>query len=106
MRGRDALDDTAFGEHYFPQEHAVVAARMRQILKEHLPIDLSQMSPDDWLVRDLRMDAMDSWSTLEFVQDVEEEFGIQIPDAEGQKMRTLRDVIDYVVAHSDKVAKE
>ncbi|MGH9930902.1 MAG: phosphopantetheine-binding protein, partial [Pyrinomonadaceae bacterium] len=41
-------------------------------------------------------------STVEFVIDVEKEFGISIPDAAAEQMRTLRDVVDYVATHLPK----
>jgi acyl carrier protein len=65
-------------------------------MSRHIPVDLSRLHPDDRIVEDIRMDALDSMSTVEFILEVEKEFGISIPDAAAEKMRTLRDAIDYV----------
>jgi acyl carrier protein len=103
MHGRPPLDDTDFGQRYFRAEQSDIAARVRRILAGHIPVDLSRLHPDDKLVEDIRMDALDSMSTVEFVLEVEKEFGISIPDSVAAEMRTLRDVIDYVTAHLSKV---
>lgn len=102
MQGRQALDDIEFGHHYFPPSQAAIAARIRQILATHISVDLSRLHPDDQLVEDIRMDALDSMSTVEFVLEVEGEFGVSIPDAVAEEMRTARDVVEYVAAHSTK----
>jgi acyl carrier protein len=41
-------------------------------------------------------------STVEFIVDVEKEFGVVIPDAAAQQMRSLRDVVEYVATHLPK----
>jgi acyl carrier protein len=96
MAGRQPLADTQFGREFFPPEQADVASKLRRIMSRHIPVDLSRLHPDDRIVEDIRMDALDSMSTVEFILDVEKEFGISIPDAAAEKMRTLRDAIDYV----------
>lgn len=102
MHRRPALDEAQFGQHYFPAEQADIAARIRQILARHIPIDLSRLHPDDRLCADIRMDELDSMATVEFVLAVEKEFGISISDSAAKDMRTLRDVIDYVSTHLPK----
>jgi len=91
--------DGEFGKQYFPADRAETAAHLRRILSRHISVDLSQIHPDDKLVEDIRMDSLDSLSTVEFVIDVEKEFGISIPDSDAAEMRTLRDVVEYVIAH-------
>jgi acyl carrier protein len=97
MAGRPALSETEFGKRYFTSDKAEIAAKLRIILRDHLDVDLSQMQPLDRFVEDLRMDALDSMSTVEFVIDVEQKFGIKIPDSAAEKMRTFQEVVDYVV---------
>jgi acyl carrier protein len=96
MAGRPVLNETEFGKHFFTNDRAEIAAKLRVILSRHLPIDLSQMQPDDRFVEDLRMDALDSMSTVEYVIEIEKEFGIQIPNAAAEKMMTFQSVVDYV----------
>ncbi len=96
MAGRPAIDPQQFGYQYFPPSQAAVGARLRELLAEYFPFDLARLHPDDALVDDLRMDHFDSLGTVEFVQAIEKEFGIVIPDAAAEKMRTLRDIADFV----------
>jgi len=102
MQGRRRLSGNEFGEQFFTSDRVAIATRLRQILSRHIELDLSQLYPDDKLVEDIRMDSLDSLSTIEFVADAETEFDISIPDSVAEQMRTLRDVVDYIAAHSPK----
>ena len=102
MQGRRRLSDNEFGEQFFASDRVAIAARLRQILSRHIQLDVSQIHPDDKLVEDIRMESLDSLSTIEFVTEAEKEFGISIPDSVAEQMRTLRDVVDYIAAHSPK----
>jgi acyl carrier protein len=96
MAGRPALSETEFGKRYFPPDRAEIAARLRKIFFRHIIVDLSQLQPNDRFVEDLRMDELDSMSTVGFVIEVEKEFGIKIPDATAEKMTVFQSVVDYV----------
>jgi acyl carrier protein len=98
MEGHPALDEIQFGQQYFSAGQADIAARVRRILAAYIPVELSRLHPDDKLVEDIRMDALDSMSTVEFVLEVEKEFGISIPNSAAEGMRTSRDVIDYIAS--------
>jgi acyl carrier protein len=95
MAGRQALNEKEFGKEFFSNDPEI-AAKLREILSRHIPIDLSQMQPNDRFVEDLRMDALDSMSTVEYVIEIEKEFGIRIPDSAAEKMITFQSVVDYV----------
>jgi acyl carrier protein len=99
MRGRPSISDDDFGRLFFSPDRAEIAARLRKILSGHIDVGLSRLSPDDKLVQDIRMDSLDSMSTVEFVIDVEKHFGISIPDSIAERMQTLRDVADFVATH-------
>lgn len=96
MADRRPLTDTEFGGQFFSPEDAEVASKLRIILARHIAVDLSRLHPDDRVVEDIRMDALDSMSTVEFILEIEKEFNIKIPDAAAEKMRTLRDIVAYV----------
>ena len=104
MQGREALDDTAFGQRYFPPSHAAVAARMRQIFTQQIAFDFSRLHPDDRWVEDIQINEIASLDLIECIMEIEEEFGVPLPDSVSLKMRTFRDMVDYVVAHSGKEA--
>lgn len=74
-----------------------VARRLRELLTPHLPFDLARLHPDDRLIEDLRMDALDSMATLEFIFSVEKEFSIKLPEADFAQILTLRDLTACVV---------
>ena len=99
LQGHAQLDANQFAEMYFPPEHTEIAMRLRNILARHIPLNISGLHPDDKLVDDIRMDALDSLSTEEFLINVEKEFGITIPNSEAAKMVSFKDVFDYLVAH-------
>ncbi|MGI8965435.1 MAG: acyl carrier protein [Limisphaerales bacterium] len=94
--GRPALNEIEFGQHYFSPNRAEIATKLRAILSRHIAIDLSQLQPNDRFVEDLRMDALDSLSTVEFIIEVEKEFEITIPNAAAEKMKAFQCVLDYV----------
>jgi acyl carrier protein len=96
MADRPALNDPEFGKTFFPADRAEIAIKLREILAHHLPIDLSQIQPNDRFVEDLRMDALDSMSTVEYIIGIEKELAIKIPDSAAEKMQTFKDVVDYV----------
>lgn len=54
------------------------------------------MNPTDRFVEDLLMDDFDSMSTVEFVIEIEKEFGIEIPNEVAEKMTSFQSVVDYV----------
>jgi acyl carrier protein len=105
MEGRPSLTPDEFGRHYFPPDQAAIAAEVRTIFARHIPVDVSQAHPDDAVVEDLRMDALDSMSTVEFVIELEERFKIAIPDSTAEAMRTLRDITDFI-SHAIRCDRE
>lgn len=97
MEGRVSLSPAEFAKKYFNPSEAEIAEKLFHILARHLRIDLSKLYPDDDLVEELRMAALDSLSTEELIIDVEEEFSLKIPDREAQKISTFRGLVTYVV---------
>jgi len=86
------LDPAAFAATHFPADQAAIARRLRDLLAPHLPFDLARLHPDDRLVEDLRMDALDSMSTVEFTLSVEKEFAVKLSEAAVARILTLRDL--------------
>src|SRR5574340_616045 len=98
LAGNPDLTPADFGSRYFggSELRAQLAAELRDIMARHLPYQVGRVTPDDAFVEDLRMDALDSMATVEFVLDVEERFGIKIPDGDAESIRNLRELADYV----------
>ncbi len=67
--------------------------KIRTIVADQLGVDEDQVTADASFVDDLGADSLD---TVELIMAFEEEFDIEIPDEEAQKIKTVQDVIDYI----------
>ena len=70
-----------------------VQAKIKHLIAKHLAVPEDQVTPDAKIILDLGADSLD---TIELVMVMEEEFGIDIPDAEAEKLQTVQDVVDLV----------
>jgi acyl carrier protein len=75
-----------------------VEDRVKNIIVEQLGVDAEEVTPDASFVEDLGADSLD---TVELIMAFEEEFGVEISDDEAEKIRKVRDAVDYI----DKRAK-
>lgn len=73
--------------------------KVKNLVITQLGVDASKVTNDSSFIDDLGADSLD---TVELVMAFEEEFDMEIPDEDAQKMRTISDVIDYL---KDKVAE-
>ena len=76
---------------------ASVEERVKQIIVEQLGVDEAEVTPKASFVDDLGADSLD---TVELVMAFEEAFEVEIPDEEAEKIRTVKDAVDYIGAHS------
>ena len=76
---------------------ASVEERVKQIIVEQLGVDEGEVTPNASFVDDLGADSLD---TVELVMAFEEAFDIEIPDEQAEKIRTVKDAVDYINAHS------
>jgi acyl carrier protein len=76
---------------------ASVEERVKQIIVEQLGVDEAEVTPNASFVDDLGADSLD---TVELVMAFEEAFDIEIPDEQAEKIRTVKDAIDYINTHS------
>lgn len=70
--------------------------KIKEIVVEQLGVEPDQVTPEANFVEDLGADSLD---TVELVMAFEEEFGVEIPDTEAEKIRTVNDVLHYIEAH-------
>jgi len=70
-----------------------VAAKVKQIIAEQLGVDEPEIKNDSHFIDDLGADSLD---TVELVMAFEEEFGIEIPDEEAEKIQTVQDAVSYI----------
>ena len=74
-----------------------VADRVKKIVVEHLGVDEAKVTDNASFIDDLGADSLD---TVELVMAFEEEFGIEIPDEDAEKIRTVSDAIEYIGKHA------
>ena len=67
--------------------------KIKKIIVEQLGVDEEDVTPTASFVDDLGADSLD---TVELVMALEEEFSIEIPDSDAEKMTTVQNVIDYI----------
>ena len=72
---------------------ASVEERVKQIIVEQLGVEESEVTPNASFVDDLGADSLD---TVELVMAFEEAFEIEIPDEDAEKIRTVKEAIDYI----------
>ena len=70
-----------------------VADRVRAIIAEQLGVKLEEVTDSASFIEDLGADSLD---TVELVMALEEEFGIEIPDEDAEKMSCVGDAIKYI----------
>lgn len=73
-------------------------AKVKEIIVEELGVEPDKVTPEASFVDDLGADSLD---TVELVMALEEEFGIDIPDEDAEKMRTVGDAVAYIEEHAD-----
>ena len=76
---------------------STIEERVKKIVAEQLGVKLEDVTSEASFVDDLGADSLD---TVELVMALEEEFEIEIPDEEAEKISTVQNAIDYIVANS------
>jgi len=78
-----------------------VEDRVKEIIVEQLGVDANEVTPEASFVDDLGADSLD---TVELVMAFEEEFDIEIPDEDAEKLTTVGKAIEYL--HQKLAAKQ
>ena len=72
---------------------ADVEAKVKELIAEQLNIDVEEVKPEASFIDDLGADSLD---TVELIMAFEEEFEIEIPDEEAEKIKTVGDAIKHI----------
>ena len=71
-----------------------ILAKIQEITADRLGVDESDVTPDASFREDLEADSLD---LVELIMELEEQFGVEIPDEEAEKITTVEEAVDYVV---------
>jgi acyl carrier protein len=73
------------------------AERVKKIVVEHLNVDADKVTENASFIEDLGADSLD---TVELVMAFEEEFGIEIPDEDAEKITRVKEAVEYIDSHA------
>ena len=74
-----------------------IEARVKKIIAEQLGVEESQVTNAKAFVADLGADSLD---TVELVMALEDEFGIEIPDEDAEKITRVKEAVEYIESHA------
>jgi acyl carrier protein len=75
---------------------ATLEEKVKKIIVDQLGVDEAEVTPQAKFIDDLGADSLD---TVELVMALEEEFAIEIPDEDAEKITTVQDAIAYISGH-------
>ena len=73
------------------------AQKVRDIIEKELGVERDKMTDEASFIEDLGADSLD---IVELVMAFEEEFGLEIPDEDAEKITRVKEAIDYVETHA------
>jgi acyl carrier protein len=76
-----------------------VEERVKKIIVEQLGVNADEVTAESAFVEDLGADSLD---TVELVMAFEEEFDLEIPDEDAEKIATVGDAVKYIDEHAAK----
>jgi len=70
--------------------------KVKEVIMDKLGVEESKITPEASFVDDLGADSLD---TVELIMQLEEEFGIEIPDEDAEQLVTVAKAIEYIDSH-------
>ncbi len=68
--------------------------KVKKLIAEKLDVDISDVVDDASLIDDL---GADSLAIIELIMTMEEEFDIEVPDEDAEKLSTVKDAVNYII---------
>ncbi len=73
-----------------------ITERVKSIIVEQLGVSMEEVTPDASFIDDLGADSLD---IVELIMALEEEYDLEIPDEDAEKIQTVKDVINYITSN-------
>jgi acyl carrier protein len=80
-------------------DEAKAFEQVKKVVVDQLGVSEAEVKREASFVDDLGADSLD---TVELVMALEEAFGMEIPDEEAEKIKTVGDTVNYILSHSKK----
>ncbi len=80
-----------------------VEKKVKEIICEQLSVEESEVTPEASFIETLNADSLD---IVELIMAFEEQFSLDIPDEEAEKLRTVADAIEYINKNADLSAAD
>ncbi|GAA0176928.1 acyl carrier protein [Clostridium sediminicola] len=77
----------------------MIFEKVAEMIAEQLGISVDSIGENTSLIEDLGADSLD---VVELIMACEDEFGVEIPDENAEKMSTIKDVVEYITNHSEE----
>jgi acyl carrier protein len=71
--------------------------KISEVITDKLGVEPAKITPEVRFVEDLGADSLD---TVELIMQLEDEFNLEIPDEEAEKLTTVGAVVEYIDSHS------
>jgi len=85
----------AYSEHH-GLSHEEVTSRVVEVIKSFNKVDPNAVTAHSHFQKDLGLDSLEQ---VELILNIEDEFAVDIPDAESEKIQSAEDAINYIIAH-------
>jgi acyl carrier protein len=79
-----------------PLDREEILGKIQEITADRLGVDEGDVTSDASFREDLEADSLD---LVELIMELEEQFGMEIPDEEAEKITTVEEAVDYVMEH-------
>lgn len=76
----------------------MVFEKVKEIVSNILGVDSEDIKMESSFMDDLGADSLD---VVELIMDLQDEFNLEIPDEDAEKIRTVSDVVEYIKEHTD-----
>ena len=97
MTGNELLYNLRYNPLRMHERNLDMTEKIKEILAKQLRIDMDTIADDSNIVEDLGADSLD---VVEMLMSIEDNLGIIISDDDAAKLKTVRDVADYLEANA------